>query len=296
MDYDVIIIGGSYAGVSAALQLARARRNVLIVDADQRRNRFTKVSHGFITHDGQPSATIIEQARREVDAYPTVKWIRGTVRKAEVLKGKTFAISLESGATYSSLRLVLAYGVIDDLPDIPGLAEQWGRSVFHCPYCHGYELDQGNIGVLATSSVSMHHGIMLPDWGRVTFFVNEAFEPEAEQWAQLRNRGALIETQPISRMTGNQADVELTDGRVIALRGLFTLPCTRLPNSLAEQLGCAIEDGSAGAFIQTDASKETSVAGVFACGDAARPSGSVALAVGDGALAGVAAHLSLVFE
>jgi len=137
---------------------------------------------------------------------------------------------------------------------------------------------------------------MLPDWGRVTFFVNEAFEPQAEQWDQLRSRGASIETQPISRMTGNQADIELADGRVIVLRGLFTLPNTRLSNSLAEELGCVIEDGSAGAFIQTDASKETSVAGIFACGDAARPSGSVSLAVGDGALAGVAAHLSLVFE
>src|SRR5690606_16736684 len=114
MDYDVIIIGGSYAGLSAALQLARARRNVLIVDADQRRNRFANVSHGFITHDGEPGATIIEQARREVAAYPTVEWKRGTVQKAEALNGKAFAIRLESGATYSSLRLILAYGVIDD--------------------------------------------------------------------------------------------------------------------------------------------------------------------------------------
>lgn len=295
MEYDVIVVGGSYAGLSAALQLVRARRNVLILDAGQRRNRFAEISHGFIAHDGQPAAAIAEQARRDVMAYPTVRWISGTAASVEKKK-EGFQITLETGATYRALRLVLATGVVDHLPDIPGLRERWGKSIFHCPYCHGYELYEQHIGVLATSETSMHHGILLPDWGKVTFFINNAFDPERSQLQELQSRGASIERQAIARISGEKADVELTDGRVISLCSLFTLPETTFSGTLAEQLGCAIEQGSVGPFIKTDLSKETSVSGVFACGDAARPSGSVALAVGDGALAGVATHLSMIFD
>ena len=295
MDNDVIIVGGSYAGLSAALQLARARRNVVIVDAGNRRNRYAETSHGFLTHDGDPAMEIADRARGEVMAYPTVRWIEDTAQTASA-DGDRFVVTLESGTTCTASRLVLASGVVDHLPSIHGLAERWGKSVFHCPYCHGYELHEGYIGVLATSEASMHHGLMLPDWGKVTFFINESFTPDPEQLAQLQSRGASIEREPIARITGDQARVELCDGRVIALDGLFTIPSTTLANTLAEQLGCTIEEGSAGPYIQTDLSKATSVSGVFACGDAARPSGSVASAVGDGAVAGVATHLSLVFD
>lgn len=292
---DVIIVGGSYAGLSAALQLARARRQVTIVDTGQRRNRYADTSHGFLTQDGRPAAAIVQQARNEVLSYPSVQWVDGPVTEAHGGKND-FIVRLESGEPCTALRLILAFGIVDRLPDIPGLPERWGKSVFHCPYCHGYELRNGAIGVLATSPASMHHGLMLPDWGKVTFFINETFTPEPEQLAQLHRRGATIEHDVIARIGGKHADVELVDGRCIALGGLFVLPATELASPLAEQLGCAIEEGSAGPYIQTDASKETTVKGVFACGDAARPSGSVAMAVGDGALAGVAAHLSLVFE
>ncbi|HWL30302.1 MAG TPA: NAD(P)/FAD-dependent oxidoreductase [Burkholderiaceae bacterium] len=292
---DVIIVGGSYAGLSAALQLARARRQVTIIDAGQRRNRYADTSHGFLTNDGRPAEAIVQQARDEVLSYPTVRWVQDIATRADGVKND-FVLSLESGKRCSALRVVLAFGIVDHLPDIPGLRERWGRSVLHCPYCHGYELRDAPIGVLATSATSMHHGLMLPDWGKVTFFINETFAPEHDQLEQLRSRGATIEHEVIASIGGEQADVTLADGRRIALGGLFVLPATALASPLAEQLGCAIEEGSAGPYIQTDASKETTVAGVFACGDAARPSGSVALAVGDGALAGVATHLSLVFE
>ncbi|RTZ41570.1 NAD(P)/FAD-dependent oxidoreductase [Candidimonas sp. SYP-B2681] len=295
MDDDVIIIGGSYAGLSAALQLARARRNVVIIDAGERRNRFTDTSHGLLSRDGHSGAEIAEEGLRQIQAYPTVRCVRASATQAKAA-GDKFVVTIDTSERYSAQRLVLATGVTDHLPDIPGLAERWGKSVFHCPYCHGYELDEGHIGVIATSESSMHHGLMVPDWGKVTFFVNEAFDPEPNQLAQLQSRGALVERTPIVSIGGDQADVELSDGRRISLCALFTIPRTRLANAIAEQLGCAIEEGSAGPYIQTGSSKETSVSGVFACGDAARPSGSVALAIGDGALAGVAAHLSLVFE
>lgn len=295
MDCDVIIVGGSYAGLSAALQLARARRNVCVIDAGQRRNRYAETSHGFLTHDGRSAAGIAQEARREVLAYPGVHCVQACATRVEA-RSDSFLVTVDSGETHAAQRLILAIGVIDHLPDIPGLPERWGKSVFHCPYCHGYELDEGNIGVLATSEGSMHHGLMVPDWGKVTFFINESFAPEPDQLRKLQDRGASIERTPIARVLGEEANVELTDGRVIALKGLFTTPQTTLASTLAEQLGCDIEEGSCGPFIRTDLSKETSVPGVFACGDAARPSGSVALAVGDGALAGVATHLSLVFD
>lgn len=191
-------------------------------------------------------------------------------------------------------RIIIATGVIDQLPNLPGLAERWGRHVFHCPYCHGYELQQGRIGVLASSALSMHHALMLPDWGETTLFLNGSFVPDGDQQAALQARGVHVEEGLIERLAGETLDVVMKDGRVIALDGLFTM--TRLlPGSpIAEQLGCQLDETPMGMQIRTDATKESSIPGVFACGDAARLAGNVALAVGDGVMAGAAAHRSLM--
>ncbi len=291
--YDAIIVGGSYAGLSAALQLARARRRLLVVDAGRRRNRFAPTSHGFLTQDGRAPGDIAADARAQLMAYPTVAWADGEATSAE--QGNTgFAIAV-GASRHEAKRLVLATGVSDTLPAIPGLAERWGKSVFHCPYCHGYELNQGDIGVLGVSPLSMHHALMLPDWGRTTFFLNGAFEPDAEQMAQLQARGVSVERQPIREMAGERADLTLTDGRIVRLDGLFTMTRTSPSSPLAEELGCAFEDSPIGPFVKTDVTKETSVPGVFACGDLARAAGSVALSVGDGAMAGLGTHRSLMF-
>ncbi|MBB3235396.1 NAD(P)/FAD-dependent oxidoreductase [Phyllobacterium endophyticum] len=291
---DAIIIGGSYAGLSAALQLARARRRVLVIDASRPRNRTAETSHGFLGRDGRSPGAIAREAREQLMAYPSVEWIDGRAILAEK-SANGFSITDDSGETYHARRLILATGVVDELPDVPGIPPRWGRSVFHCPYCHGYELD-GRIGVLAVSPESMHQALMLPDWGDTTLFLNKTFEPDERQEDQLRQRGVTIEREPVREITGERADVVLCDGRVIALAGLFTLTRTRMASTLAEQLGCAIEDDALGPYLRTDASKETTVPGVFACGDVARSSGSVALAAGEGALAGVGAHQSLVFD
>ncbi|MCP2072370.1 UNVERIFIED_ORG: thioredoxin reductase [Pseudomonas lini] len=295
MEYDVIIAGGSYAGMSAGLQLARARRKVLVIDAGQRRNRFAASSHGFLGQDGRAPGDIAEDARRQLMAYPTVQWVADTVTGA-CKEADGFSLETVSGDRYSAQRLLLATGVIDDLPDVEGLAQRWGKSVFHCPYCHGYELDQGPIGVLATSEMSLHHALMLPDWGPTTFFTNGVFEPTPEQRASLAQRGVTLVPERVERIEGDRANVVLADGRVVLIDGLFVLPRTRVANSLAASLGCAFEDGPLGAFIQTDMTRETNVAGVFACGDAAMPFGSVALAVGDGVRAGSGVHRSLIFS
>ena len=295
MRYDVIIAGGSYAGMSAALQLARARRKVLVVDAGQRRNRFAASSHGFLGQDGRAPADIAEDARAQLMAYPTVEWVSDTLINA-CKEAQGFTLETARGQRYSALRLLLATGVIDDLPEVEGLAQRWGKSVFHCPYCHGYELEQGPIGVLATSEMSLHHALMLPDWGPTTFFTHGVFEPDPEQRASLERRGVTIVPERVERIEGDRANVVLANGRVVAIDGLFVLSRTRVASPLAASLGCEFEDGPMGAFIQTDMTRGTNVPGVFACGDAAMPFGSVALAVGDGVRAGSGVHRSLIFS
>lgn len=294
MTFDAIVVGGSYAGQSAALQLARARRAILIIDGGKRRNRFAEASHGFLAQDGVAPGQIAAAAREQLLAYPSVTWLDGEAREAE-RSADGFVVSTIDGARHEARRLVLATGIVDRLPDIPGLAERWGQSVFHCPYCHGYELRQGALGVLAVSPLSMHQALLVPEWGPTTFFTNDAFEPDTAQVDQLRRRGVTLERQPIARISGD-ADVVLKDGRTIALRGIFTMTHVRMASPLAEQLGCNLVEGPVGPFIETNEFKETSIPGVFACGDVARTFGSVAIAVGDGALAGSATHQSLVFR
>lgn len=292
--FDAIIVGGSYAGQSAALQLARARRNILVIDEGKRRNRFAAHSHGFLGQDGSDPAEIADRAREQLLAYPNVTWLADRATDAERLDDG-FALTDTSGIRHQARTVVLATGIKDGLPDIPGLAERWGRAVFHCPYCHGYELDRGRIGVLAVSEISMHHALMLPDWGTTTFFVNGAFEPSADQLAQLAARSVTVEHGKIRALEGDPIDVVLEDNRRIALDGLFTATATEISTPIASQLGCDLDDGPTGRFIRTDEMKATSVPGVFACGDAARAAGNVALAVGDGAMAGAATHRKLMF-
>jgi thioredoxin reductase len=236
----------------------------------------------------------VADARAQLAAYPTVQWVDAIADKA-IREADGFSVLTADGAAFSAQRLILALGVVDELPDVAGLAERWGMSVFHCPYCHGYELGQGEIGVLATSPLSLHQALMLPDWGPTTFFLNGMFAPDEAQLVQLDKRNVRIEREPIARLTGRELKVELRDGRVVPLQGLFTATRTRPSSDLAEQLGCAMEEGPLGPFITTDAFKETTAVGVFACGDAARAMSSVPLAVADGALAGVSLHRTLIF-
>lgn len=294
MTYDAIIVGGSYAGIAAALQLARARRRVLVIDEGIRRNRFASHSHGFLGQDGRPPGEIAAEARDQLMRYPTVTWETGRAERAERTDAG-FRVADAAGRSFAGRRLLLAVGVVDDLPAIPGLAERWGRSVFHCPYCHGYELMQGRIGVIAVSGQSMHHALMLPDWGPTTLLLNGTFAPDADQSAHLERRGVAVETALVAGIGGEPADVALADGRVLPFAGLFVLPASRVASPLAAQLGCAFDEGPLGAYIRTDGMQETSVPGVFACGDAARAAGSVALAVGAGTMAGTALHRSLLF-
>ena len=293
MPFDVIIIGGSYAGMAAALQLLRARRQVLVIDAGQRRNRFASHSYGFLTQDGADPAQIAKRAREQLSRYETLNWRDGTVERAEGTRD-AFTVTLANGEMAEARRLLFATGVSDALPQVEGLAERWGRSVFHCPYCHGYELDRGRLGVIATGPGSLHQAMLLPEWGEVTLITNEVLKLLPSDFAELAARGITIEETPIARLEG-VADVRLADGRLLSFAGLFTASRNRPATPVAEMLGCELEETPFGWQIKTGAMKETNVPGAFACGDVARVPHSVSLAVGDGAWAGAQVHRSLVF-
>jgi thioredoxin reductase len=226
--------------------------------------------------------------------YPTVEWRSGSASQATRL-GEGFALELTDQTQVHARRLVLATGVVDTLPDVDGLAERWGTHVFHCPYCHGFELNRGAIGVLAAGPAALHQALLLPDWGEVTLFTNGVLVLDNDQRQDLAARGVRIEPARVVRIV-ETATVVLADGRTVAFDGLFTQPRTRPASPLAEHLGCAHDESPLGTFVRTDATKATTTPGVFACGDAARGAGSVALAVGDGAQAGISAHRSLIFD
>lgn len=293
MQHDVIVVGGSYAGMAASLQLLRARRSVLVIDAGTRRNRFARHAHGFLGQDGVDPAEIVRTARAQLQAYPTLTWIEDT---AEAVTGQkdAFAVMTAQGSRYEGRRVLFATGVSDALPRIEGLAERWGTSVFHCPYCHGYELNQGRIGVIATGPMSVHQAQLIPEWGAVTFLTNGVLTLDDAVRADLVSRGVTIEETPIRRLDGD-ADVVLADDRRLAFAGLFTASRNAPSTPIAAGLGCSLAETPFGTQVQTDDMKETSIAGAFACGDTARVPHSVSLAVADGAWAGATLHRSLVF-
>jgi thioredoxin reductase len=297
MSYDVIIVGGSFAGMSAALQLARARRPILVVDAGMPRNRFAEASHGFLGQDGAAPAAIMREALRQLSAYSPVDFVHG---RAVAARGEIdrFEVEMEDGAVHAARRLVLATGVADTLPDIPGLAERWGVSVMHCPYCHGYEVRDRRIGVLANHPMASHQALMLPDWGPTTFFTQGLIEIDADLAAKLAARRVQVEATPIVAVLGDGpeiAAVRLADDRVAGLEAIFTAPKTAPASPLAEQLGCALEDGMTGRHVKLETGQQTTVPGVYSAGDTASPMHNATLASAAGVMAGIGAHQSLIF-
>jgi thioredoxin reductase len=294
--FDVIVIGGSYAGMAGALQLARGRRNVAVIDAGIRRNRFAEHSHGVLGQDGKPPAQIAAEAKAQLLLYPNLTWIEGRVESAEKT-GNLFRVITGDNQTLSAKRLLLATGVSDHLPAITGLQDRWGKTVFHCPYCHGYELNQGSLGVLAVSEASVHQALLIPDWGPTTLFTNNCFTPSELHQQQLAARNVRIETEAVSEIAGEQsAIVKLANGRLVELAGLFVASLTKPASPIAYDLGCELAESPVGFYVKTDEFKQTTVPGVYACGDLGRAMGSVTFAIGDGALAGFAVHRSLIFD
>ncbi|HEX5660314.1 MAG TPA: NAD(P)/FAD-dependent oxidoreductase [Polyangiales bacterium] len=293
MRYDVIVVGGSFAGLSAAMQLARGRLKVCVIDAGKPRNRFAEQSHGFFGQDGAPPLAMIAQARDKVLAYPNVTFVEGLAKRVSGADG-AFELELASGQRVESKKLVLAYGILDRLPEIPGLQERWGKTVLHCPYCHGYEFGGRPLGVLATGPMSGHQAQLIPEWGPTTFFLNGQPEPDAELAQKLASRRVTIERARVLAVAG-EATVKLADGRAIELAGLYLGPRAELASDLHTQLGCALDDGPMGPILRTNDRKETTAPGVFAAGDIARLFSNATIASADGVMAAGGVHFSLVF-
>ena len=297
MGYDAIIIGGSFAGLSAAMYIARARRSVCIIDTGAPRNRFAAHSHGFLTHDGSEPGAMLATARSQVAAYPTAMFIDGAAIDA-TKQPDGFSVRLTTGEVLQGTKLVLAFGISDELPPIPGLPERWGRSVLHCPYCHGFEFSDMRLGVLFVSPASAHQAMLIAEWGPTTLYLNGAPEPEGSVRAELRRRGVAIEPAPVRALRGDGAPlcaIELTDGRSVAVDALYLAPRTRLNSEIAQRLGCELDEGRFGSIIRTDDARMTTVAGVYAAGDITRDAHNVTWASADGVTAGTAVHRSLIF-
>ena len=297
MRHDAIIIGGSFAGLSAATYIARARRSVAVVDTGLPRNRFAEHSHGFFGQDGASPHAMLATARSQLAQYPTVTFIDGMATSA-AKGGDNFSVTLATGHVLEGVRLVLAFGISHELPTIPGVAERWGQSVLHCPYCHGYEVSGQRLGVLYITPKSIMQSMLISEWGPTTLYLNGAAEPEPSALAELAKRGVLIERTPVKALHGASprlSSIELVDGRMSGIDALYIGPQTRLNSTIAQQLGCELEDAPLGPIVRVDAERMTTVAGVYAAGDITRGAHTVTWAAADGVTAGLAVHRSLVF-
>jgi hypothetical protein len=192
MQHDAIVIGGSFAGLSAAIHIARSMRSVCVIDAGNPRNSFVTASHGFFGQDGAAPLAMVATARAQLQAYPTVRTIAGKADAARAINGG-FEVTLAAGETLTAAKLVLAFGVSDELPDLPGIAERWGKTVLHCPYCHGFEYGGGRMGVLQTMPMSQHQALLIADWGPTTLYLNGGDTPGADMQAKLTHRGVAIQ-------------------------------------------------------------------------------------------------------
>ncbi len=295
-NFHAIVIGGSYAGMSAAMALGRSVRNVLIIDAGKPCNRQTPHSHNFLTQDGSTPAAIGAVARAQVLAYPTVQWVQGTAASA-VPTAAGYAVTTQEGHTYTCRKLILATGIADTMPAIPGFADCWGISAIHCPYCHGYEYRGQPTGIWASGERAMHLATLVANLTpHITLFTNGPENLSADKLAALQRSNIAVETASITEIQHNKGymqAVTLANGKRITIQALYAaLPFTQ-HSTIPHALGCTLTEYG---HIQTDAFQKTSMPGVYACGDCASPMRAVAAAVATGNLAGAMANKELVDE
>ena len=290
---DVVVVGGGAAGLSAGLMLARARRTVVVVDAGAPRNAPAAGVHGLLGHDGISPAELLDRGREEVRRYG------GRVEQGEVESayraGDGFAVRLADGRTLEARRLLVTTGLVDVLPDVPGLQERWGRDVVHCPYCHGWEVRDQRIAVLAGSPMSVHQALLFSQWSGDVTYVSHAGAPDADQREQLAARGIRVVEDRV-------AEVLVTDDRITGLRlaggGAVECDVVTVASRMVARAGFLADLGlkteehpsGMGEHLPVDATGRTTVPGVWAAGNVADLSAQVGGAAAAGAMA--AAHIN----
>jgi thioredoxin reductase len=289
--WDCVVVGGGAAGLSAALVLGRARRRTLVVDAGGQSNLAAHAMGGLIGQDGRPPADFYADGRAELAAYPSVEVRAGEVTGGTVHDGAV-VLELAGGGREAARHVLLATGVDYRYPDVPGAAERWGGSVFHCPFCHGWEVRGGALGVLGGGEEAGHRAQLLRMWSDdVTVFANGDAVPSLDP-------GIMVDARPVARLRGEGDALEsvvFEDGAQRRCDGLLVAVTLHQRSALAQQLGVAVADGPMGAMIEADAWGRTSVPCVSAAGDASvqPPSLVNAIASGSTAAAGVVQRLSV---
>jgi thioredoxin reductase len=288
--YDVAIIGGGPAGLSAALVLGRARRRVVVIDAGAPRNAPAAHMQGFLSRDGTPPAELLSAARAEVRHYG-VEIIEYRVLGATA----GFALRLAGGRTVQARQVLLATGATDELPDIAGARERWGRDFLHCPYCHGWEVRDQPIGVLGTGPGSVEHAHLLRQWTDDVILFTHTAAVTAEERATLHARGIAVVDGTVERLVVGDDQlqaVQLADGRTVARDAVFIRPALRAyADAPAAALGCEL---LAGGLVRGGADGRTSVPGVWAAGNATNPRAQVITAAGEGSAVAIAINTQLV--
>lgn len=295
-EFDVIIVGGSYAGLAAGMALGRALRNVLIIDSGNPCNQQTPHSHNFLTNDGKTPEEISSIARQQVSQYPTVQFLNSWV----VTGTKTsngFVITTEAGVEFRARKLVFATGIRDIKPEIPGFAASWGISVLHCPYCHGYEVRHQPTGLLANGDAAFDMAFLLRNWtNNLTLYTNGVASLGDDQKRKLAKYGIELVEDGIEELEQNKGKIQsiiLKGGRKTSIKVLYAPLPFEQHSDLPESIGCDLTNEG---YIQINPRFMTTVEGVYACGDNVTRMRTVANAVAMGTSAGMMLNRDLVDE
>jgi thioredoxin reductase len=295
-NFDVIIIGGSYAGLSAGMALGRALRNTLIIDSGKPGNLQTPHSHNFLTQDGKTPKEISTLARQQVAAYKTIKFFDGLAISGKKTE-EGFEIETEKGNIFKAKKLIFATGVKDSMPKINGFAECWGISVIHCPYCHGYEYSNDKTGILANGDVAFELGKLINNWTKeLTIFTNGKSTLTVEQLKKLSKYNIQInetEIDYLNHTKGHLQSIVFQDGATQPLKALYSRPDFEQHCPIPQQLNCEIIEQN---YIKIDPFQKTTISGIYACGDNSSMMRAVSYAVAMGGIAGGMVNRELIEE
>jgi thioredoxin reductase len=294
--FDVIIIGGSYSGLAAAMALGRALRKVLIIESGKPCNRQTPYSHNFLTQDGKTPKEIATLAKQQVKMYDSVEFFNSLATKVSKTENG-FEVQTSSGDIFKSKKLIFATGIKDEMPSIKGFSECWGISVLHCPYCHGYEVRNETTGIFGNGEYGFEFSKLISNWTKdLTLFTNGKSILTVEQSAILERHQIKImekEIAELEHINGQLQNIIFKDGSKKSVKAIYT----RLPFEqhcpIPEQLGCELtEDG----YIKIDDAHKTTINGIFASGDNVTRMRTVANAVSMGTTTGMMVNKELIEE